>query len=132
MTWLPLIPDIIKFILSSVKKSNFYGWVIIIMLFGISVIGYFVFKLYEEKGERPSEFDREVVDSDVQTEMITALNNCGDGSFLFWTVLEDGENQVGKYLKFKEALSCNKDRARIIMKIKIIVSLILDSIMPFT
>ncbi len=103
---------IIKFILSSVKRSNFYGWVVIIILMKMGTMGYFVYKLYEEKDSQLSEFERETVDSDVALEMRSALNACGDGSFLFWVVLENHQEKIGKYLRFKEALSCNIDRGK--------------------
>lgn len=109
---IPSIIEIIKLILSTVKKSNFYGWVVIIMLIGMGSIGYFVYKLYEEKN-KPTRFEQAVNDIDVKNVIYKALNSCGNGSYFFWTMLDEADyNKNGKYLIFRSAHGCDKDKTR--------------------
>lgn len=112
IAWLQFIFDLIKTIYGFFGKGDFCKIAILISFIFIAIIGCFTYTLVKKEQEAPSRFDNEVNDTAVNQEIKKALRDCGDLSFITWSVLEDSSTIHGKYLKFKTVYGCHKDRTR--------------------
>jgi len=87
----------------------------LIIFIAIGVNIYFYFFVYQKDSK--TEYVRTVEETEIIKEIDKALNDCGDYSFGTWSVLNPNYSinktgQKGRYLIFKIARSCQKERTK--------------------
>lgn len=112
MKWLIFILDLCKFIIDLSKKGSFCQKALLFLFIAVVINSGGIYYLFKKDQGHPSNFDITNNDQEVNEEIKKALVECGDLSFITWSVLEDVASSHGKFLSFKTVYSCDKDRTR--------------------